>query len=66
MLAGLKAAGDAQWVSVHDAARPCLHQDDLAQLLALSETSRTEGILAAPVRDTMKRAEPAKIPCSYR
>ncbi len=25
-----RAAGDAQWVLVHDAARPCLHQDDLA------------------------------------
>lgn len=61
VLAGLKAAGDAQWVLVHDAARPCLHQDDLARLLALSETSRT-GILAAPVRDTMKRAEPGKMP----
>lgn len=60
VLAGLKAAGDAQWVLVHDAARPCLHQDDLARLLALSETSRTGGILAAPVRDTMKRAEPGK------
>ncbi|MCS2152485.1 2-C-methyl-D-erythritol 4-phosphate cytidylyltransferase [Scandinavium goeteborgense] len=58
VLAGLKAAGDAQWVLVHDAARPCLHQDDLANLLALSETSRVGGILAAPVRDTMKRAEP--------
>lgn len=43
VLAGLKAAGDAQWVLVHDAARPCLHQDDLARLLALSETSRTGG-----------------------
>ncbi len=45
---------------VHDAARPCLHQDDLSRLLALCETSRVGGILAAPVRDTMKRAEPGK------
>ncbi|MDD7998417.1 2-C-methyl-D-erythritol 4-phosphate cytidylyltransferase [Kosakonia radicincitans] len=60
VLAGLKAAGDAQWVLVHDAARPCLHQDDLNRLLQLSETSRVGGILAAPVRDTMKRAEPGK------
>ena len=45
---------------VHDAARPCLHQDDLARLLAISESSRTGGILAAPVRDTMKRAEPGE------
>lgn len=58
VLAGLAAAGQAEWVLVHDAARPCLHQDDLARLLALSETSRVGGILAAPVSDTMKRAEP--------
>jgi 2-C-methyl-D-erythritol 4-phosphate cytidylyltransferase len=60
VLAGLQAAGDVQWVLVHDAARPCLHQDDLNRLLRLSETSRVGGILAAPVRDTMKRAEPGK------
>jgi len=60
VLAGLHAAGDAEWVLVHDAARPCLHQDDLSRLLSLCETSRTGGILAAPVRDTMKRAEPGK------
>ena len=46
VLAGLRAIDDAQWVLVHDAARPCLHQDDLARLLSLS--------------DTMKRAEPGK------
>ncbi|MGO1310519.1 MAG: 2-C-methyl-D-erythritol 4-phosphate cytidylyltransferase [Kluyvera intermedia] len=60
VLAGLRAIDDAQWVLVHDAARPCLHQDDLARLLTLSETSRVGGILAAPVRDTMKRAESRK------
>lgn len=60
VLAGLKAAGDARWVLVHDAARPCLCQEDLDRLLALSETSRVGGILAAPVRDTMKRGEPGK------
>lgn len=42
---------------MHDAARPCLHQDDLSNLLALRHTSKVGGILAAPVRDTMKRAE---------
>ena len=60
VLAGIQAAGNAQWVLVHDAARPCLHHDDLSRLLALSETSNVGGILAAPVRDTMKRAEPGK------
>lgn len=60
VLAGLKAASGAEWALVHDAARPCLHPDDLASLLALTEQSRVGGILAAPVRDTMKRGEPGK------
>ena len=60
VLAGLKVLGEADWVLVHDAARPCLHQDDLSRLLSLCETSRVGGILAAPVRDTMKRGEPGK------
>jgi 2-C-methyl-D-erythritol 4-phosphate cytidylyltransferase len=40
VLAGLQALPEAEWVLVHDAARPCLHQDDLQRLLALRETSR--------------------------
>ena len=60
VLAGLNVVQNAQWVLVHDAARPCLHSDDLARLLAITETSKIGGILAAPVRDTMKRGEPGK------
>lgn len=58
VLAGLQAASGAAWALVHDAARPCLHPDDLQRLLAITDTSKVGGILAAPVRDTMKRAEP--------
>ena len=47
VLAGLKAAAGAAWVLVHDAARPCLHPDDLNALLALTAYSRVGGILAA-------------------
>lgn len=66
VLAGLKAAGDAQWVLVHDAARPCLHQDDLARLLALSETSRTGGssLRGARYDETCRTGQ--KCHCSYR
>ncbi|EJF30773.1 MULTISPECIES: 2-C-methyl-D-erythritol 4-phosphate cytidylyltransferase [Enterobacteriaceae] len=60
VLAGLQAAGNAEWVLVHDAARPCLHRDDLNNLLAITTGSKVGGILAAPVRDTMKRGEPGK------
>ncbi|MBK0003440.1 2-C-methyl-D-erythritol 4-phosphate cytidylyltransferase [Erwinia sp. S38] len=56
VLAGLKAAENAQWALVHDAARPCLHLNDLTRLLELTQRSEVGGILAAPVRDTMKRA----------
>lgn len=59
VLAGLRAAPEARWALVHDAARPCLHPDDLSRLLAITATSRIGGILAAPVRDTMKRAQAA-------
>jgi 2-C-methyl-D-erythritol 4-phosphate cytidylyltransferase len=58
VMAGLQCAGQAEWVLVHDAARPCLHRDDLDQLLSITEYSKVGGILAAPVRDTMKRSEP--------
>ncbi|WP_130831309.1 2-C-methyl-D-erythritol 4-phosphate cytidylyltransferase [[Erwinia] mediterraneensis] len=60
VLAGLQAAQGAAWVLVHDAARPCLHPDDLSRLLAVRSTSKVGAILAAPVRDTMKRGEPGK------
>lgn len=36
------------------------HRDDLDKLLAITATSKIGGILAAPVRDTMKRGEPGK------
>lgn len=60
VLAGLQAAGDGKWVLVHDAARPCLHPDDLENLLAITASSKVGGILAAPVHDTVKRGEPGK------
>lgn len=44
------------WVMIHDAARPCLSQTDLNSLLNISETDSIGGLLATPVRDTMKRA----------
>ncbi|MDF2178976.1 2-C-methyl-D-erythritol 4-phosphate cytidylyltransferase [Aliiglaciecola sp. CAU 1673] len=56
VLAGLQALSDQDWVLVHDAARPCLSHGDLDKLLLLSEGA-VGGILATPVRDTMKRAD---------
>lgn len=53
-------ANDQDWVMVHDAARPCVRADDLHLLLkTVVESSSIGGILALPVRDTMKRGNAA-------
>lgn len=44
-------------VLVHDAARPNLCRDDLDRLIAAAEAGADGAILAAPVRDTLKRAD---------
>jgi len=47
-----------QWVMVHDAARPCLKEADIDKLLAVRFDNNSDGgILATPVRDTLKRAD---------
>ncbi|AFP85663.1 2-C-methyl-D-erythritol 4-phosphate cytidylyltransferase [secondary endosymbiont of Heteropsylla cubana] len=46
------------WVLIHDAVRPCLHQDDLCRLLSITAYTEIGGLLAIPVRDTMKRSHP--------
>lgn len=49
-------ANDEDWVLVHDAARPCVRAEDIAQLIARLANDEVGGLLAVPVRDTMKRA----------
>lgn len=60
VLSGLMHAEDSEWVLVHDAARPCVTHADLDRLLALTTADSNGGILATPVRDTMKRASPSQ------
>lgn len=45
-------------VLVHDAARPNLRADDITRLHDAAMTNADGAILAAPVRDTLKRADP--------
>lgn len=45
------------WVLVHDAARPCVRQSDIRRLMGAVQNEPAGGILAIPVRDTMKRAD---------
>lgn len=48
----------ADWVLVHDAARPCLPRECLADLLDRGLDSADGALLAIPVRDTVKSADP--------
>jgi len=61
VLAGLRAlpatVRERDWVLVHDAARPCLRHDDLSRLMEHGVRHGVGAILAAPVRDTLKRAD---------
>lgn len=52
------AAAPDDHVLVHDAARPCLHPEDLAALVDAGLAHPTGALLAAPVHDTLKRARP--------
>lgn len=51
------ACGDDTLLLVHDAARPNLRAGDLDKLLEAATRHADGAILAAPVRDTLKRAD---------
>ncbi len=57
VLNGLKAVDSNKypWVLVHDAARPCVSHQDINKLITQCLSNNYGGILATPVRDTMKR-----------
>jgi 2-C-methyl-D-erythritol 4-phosphate cytidylyltransferase len=61
VLAGVLAlpVGVAQnhFVLVHDAARPCVRADDMTRLIDLAGAGEG-GLLGAPLRDTLKKADP--------
>ena len=52
-----KHAQPGDWVLVHDGARPCLRLGDIDKLIAGLSNHPHGGLLAVPVRDTMKRAD---------
>lgn len=45
------------FVLVHDAARPCLTNADLEKLIDVCFANKVGGILAAPMRDTIKQVD---------
>ena len=52
---------DTDWVLVHDAARPCLRREDLDKLMITMAQHPQGGILAVPVRDTLKHVDVAGV-----
>lgn len=61
VLSGLRCltdmgAHEADWVLVHDAARPNLAREDLDRLLKTLTNDPVGGLLAVPARDTLKRS----------
>ncbi len=58
VLNGLKAieADAADWILVHDAARPCITPAMIEGLIAALKDDAVGGLLALPVPDTVKRA----------
>ncbi|MCK4586278.1 MAG: 2-C-methyl-D-erythritol 4-phosphate cytidylyltransferase [Gammaproteobacteria bacterium] len=49
-------ANDDDWVLVHDAARPCVRQEDIQKLIQSCRNHPVGGILAVPVKDTIKKS----------
>ena len=62
VLAGIDALPDTvgmdDFVLVHDAARPCVRLVDIGKLIELASVAGG-GLLGAPLRDTLKRADAA-------
>ena len=63
VLAGLKTLNPSTepWVLVHDAARPCVRHQDLTRLITYCIENDHGGLLATPVRDTMKQASKTQL-----
>lgn len=57
-------ASQDDWVAVHDAARPCLSQQDIDAVLAKAYQSASGAILAAEVVDTVKQKQTDKGICT--
>ncbi|HHC71386.1 MAG TPA: 2-C-methyl-D-erythritol 4-phosphate cytidylyltransferase [Thiotrichales bacterium] len=53
----VEGVAEDAWVMVHDAARPCVRRQDLLALAEAVAGHPCGGLLAVPVRDTMKRSD---------
>jgi 2-C-methyl-D-erythritol 4-phosphate cytidylyltransferase len=46
-----------EWVLIHDAARPCVSQQDISRLIETVEHTDIGAILATPITDTVKQVD---------
>ncbi|MEY3218719.1 MAG: hypothetical protein RIT27_76 [Pseudomonadota bacterium] len=53
-------AEEEDWILVHDAARPCVRTTDIEKLMMTLKENPIGGLLAVPVRDTLKLANSAQ------
>jgi len=56
LVAAMAGMGHDDWVLVHDAARPCLPEKDLKNLIEECQADQIGGLLALPIAETVKRA----------
>lgn len=54
-LEAIESASDDDWVAVHDAARPCVREQDVQALLAACQQSDEGAVLGREVTDTIKQ-----------
>ena len=50
-------AGNADWVLVHDAVRPCISDSDLKKITDIVHDEDVGGLLACPILDTIKEVD---------
>lgn len=62
---GLQALQDSaqpqDWILVHDVVRPCIHRSDVERLIDAVQNEIAGGLLATPVRDTLKRSSALQV-----
>ncbi|MES2606601.1 MAG: 2-C-methyl-D-erythritol 4-phosphate cytidylyltransferase [Pseudomonadota bacterium] len=49
------------WILVHDVVRPCIHHSDVELLITAVKDEVAGGLLATPVRDTLKRSSDLQV-----
>ncbi len=59
-----QGAADTDWVLVHDAARPAVAPEAIQRLIQAVGEHPDGGLLAIPVRDTLKRADSSARACA--